>query len=175
MYEDKALGRIDGAVFDQMAGGYQQERTDLRDKTDTLRAELEAWSADGVRADRFIEIVRRYTNFEELTPAMLNEYIDKVVVHEGVWSEGNTGEGGRPRGSRTQRVDVYLKYVGKFDVPDTRSAEEIEAGRVAEEKLEARRAYHREKTRKYKERKIAATEGAGAFPSGGITVGAVKW
>lgn len=156
LYEDKALGKIDGEIFDQMVEGYQQERIDLRAKTETLQAELGEWNADSVRADKFIEIVRRYTSFEELTPAMLNEYIDKVIVHECDWSEGNTGEGGRPRGSRTQRVDVYLKYIGRFDVPDTRTAEEIKADRIAEEKLEARRAYHRKKTRQWKERKIAA-------------------
>ncbi len=156
LYEDKALGKIDGAMFDEMSAGYLEEKAGLRAKINTLQSELDVWSADSVRADKFIEIVRRYTSFEELTPAMLNEYIDKVVVHEGQWSEGNTGEGGRPRGSRTQQVDVYLKYIGKFDVPELRSAEEIEAERIAEEKREAKRAYHREKTRQWKERKDAA-------------------
>ncbi len=156
LFEDKALGKIDGAMFDEMAAGYLEEKAGLRVKTDTLQSELAEWSADSVRADKFIEIVRRYTSFEELTPAMLNEYIDKIVVHEGKWSEPGTGEGGRPRGSRTQQVDVYLKYIGKFDVPNMRSAEEIEAERIAEEKLEARRAYYREKTRQRKVRKAAA-------------------
>ncbi len=160
LYEDKALGKIDGAMFDEMSAGYLEEKAGLRTKADTLQNELAEWSADSVRADKFIEIVRRYTGFEELTPAMLNEYIDRVMVHEGVWSEGNTGEGGRPRGSRTQQVDVYLKYIGKFDVPELRSAEEIEAERIAEEKLERKRAYRRKKAREYKDRKIAAAKAA---------------
>jgi len=58
-------------------------------------------------------------------------------------------------GSRSQQVDVYLKYIGKFDVPDMRTAEEIEAERIAEEKLEARRAYSRNKTREHLKRKQA--------------------
>lgn len=139
-----------------MAEGYQQERIDLRAKTDALQAELDEFNIDSVRADKFVELVRRYTRFEVLTNAMINEFVDRVIVHEGEWSEGNTGEGGRPRGSRTQRVDVYLKYIGSFDVPDTRTQEQIEADRIAEERLEARRAYHREKTRQWKERKLAA-------------------
>ena len=73
--------------------------------------------------------------------------MDKVIVYEGVWSEGNR------RGSRRQQVDVYLKYIGNFDAPDMRTPEQVEADRIAEEKLEANRAYHREKTRKYNERK----------------------
>jgi hypothetical protein len=86
---------------------------------------------------------------------MLNEYIEKVVVHEGVWSDGFTGVDGRPRGSRTQQVDVYLKYIGTFNVPDMRTPEEVEAERIAVEKLEAKREYHRKKTREYLDRKRA--------------------
>ncbi len=71
-------------------------------------------------------------NVAQLAPAMPNEYIDRVMVHKGVWPEGNTGEGGRPRGSRTKQVDVYLKYIGKFDCPDMRTDEEKEAERIAE-------------------------------------------
>ena len=155
LYEDKALGKISEEMFSEMTGGYERERNELREKTDALQAELGAFTADSMRADKFIELVRRYTSFEELTPAMLNEFIDKVVVHEGKWSEG-VGENGRPRGSRTQRVDVFLKYIGGFDVPDMRSPEQIEADRIAEEKIEKRRAYHREKTRRWAERKRAA-------------------
>jgi hypothetical protein len=101
----------------------------------------------------FLALIRKYTRFEELTNAMLNEFVDKIVVHECVWSEGRHPVNNRPMGSRSQQVDVYLKHIGKFDIPDTRTAEEIEAERIAEEKLEAKRAYHREKTRAYNERK----------------------
>lgn len=160
LYEDKALGKIDETIFTSMTEGYGQERLDLRAKTDALQAELDAFDADSVRADKFTEIVRRYTSFEELTTPMLNALVDKVIVHECNWSEGNTGEGGRPRGARTQRVDVYLKYIGSFDVPDMRTPEQMEADRIAEEKLAARRAYHREKTRLWQERKNAAAKAA---------------
>jgi len=153
LYEDKALGKIEQDVFDQMSEGYQQERVELREKVETLQAELDAFNDDSTRADKFVEIVRRYTSFEELTTPMLYEFVDKVIVYEGEWSDGNTGEGNRPRGSRTQRVDVYLKYIGSFDAPDMRTPEQIEVDRIAEEKLEANRAYHREKTRQWAERK----------------------
>ena len=156
LYEDKALGRIDAERFDEMSGGYDAERAELKAKIAEMQTELDAFSADNENTDKFLQLVRRYTNFEELTPAVLNEFIDKVIVHEGEWSEGNTGERGRPRGARSQRVDVYLKYIGCFDVPDTRTPEQIEADRIAYKKLEANRAYHREKTRKFNEKKRAA-------------------
>ncbi len=88
LYEDKALGKIDEAMFAQMSDGYADERAALREKTDALKAELEAWQEDNIKADKFVEIVRRCTGFDELTPALLNEFVDKVIVHEGVWSEG---------------------------------------------------------------------------------------
>ena len=89
---------------------------------------------------------------------MLNECVDKVIVHEGEWSDGYTGKNGRPRGSRTQQVDVYLKYIGKFDVPDSRSAEEIEAETTAWEKAEQQRKGNRERMREYIAEKRAAEE-----------------
>lgn len=173
LYEDKALGKIDEGIFTQMTEGYGQERLDLRAKTDALQAELDAFDADSVRADKFAEIVRRYTSFEELTTPMLNELVDKVMIHECNWSEGNTGKGGRSRGARTQRVDVYLKYIGSFDVPDMRTPEQMEADRVAEEKLAARRAYHREKTRLWQERKTAAAKATERVATEEVTVDSV--
>ncbi len=91
LFEDKALGKIEEEVFDEMAEGYQREREELKDKNAALQSELDEFNADSVKADKFIELVRKYTSFEELTPAMLNELVDKVVVHEGEWSEGRRG------------------------------------------------------------------------------------
>jgi len=68
-------------------------------------------------------------------------------VHEGIWSEQTETH----RGSRRQKVDVYLKYIGMFDVPDTRTPEEIETERVAEEKAEE----HRRRNREYMRRRAA--------------------
>ena len=90
------------------------------------------------------QLVRRYTRFEELTNAMINEFIERVEIHEGVWSES----GGQYKGTRRQEVDIYLKYVGKFIAPDMRSQEEIEAERIAEEKAERERTRRRENARK---------------------------
>jgi DNA invertase Pin-like site-specific DNA recombinase len=155
LYEDKALGRIEQEQFDEMSSSYNSERSELKTKIADMQAELDEYAAENSNVDRFVELVRRFTNFEELTAAMINEFIEKIIVHECEWSDGHTGENGRPRGRRTQQVDVYLKYIGKFDVPDLRTPEQIEADRIAEEKRELNRAYHRKKTREHLERKKA--------------------
>jgi hypothetical protein len=87
---------------------------------------------------------------------MMYEFVDKVLVHEAVWSEAT--EANRRMGTRTQQVDVHLKYIGNFIAPDTRTAEEIEAERIEEEKLEARRKRQREYARRKAAEKRAAQE-----------------
>jgi hypothetical protein len=146
LYEDKALGKIDEAIFTQMSGKYKAEREELAKNNDELQAELNAFNADNVRADKFVELVRKYTRFEELNTPMINEFIERVEIHEGEWSEYDEESG--YRGSRSQTVDVYLKYIGRFELPDTRTPEELEAERKAEAQKVKRREYNRRWMRK---------------------------
>jgi DNA invertase Pin-like site-specific DNA recombinase len=152
LYEDKALGKIPEERYDDMSTGYIREQEDLKQHTAAFQSELDAFNADSVRAESFIEVVRRYTNFETLTPSMINELIDRVIIYEGEWSVDEDGG----KGSRTQKVDVYLNYIGSFNVPNTRTEEEIEAERIAEEQLQMRRKRNRGYARKAKEKRLAA-------------------
>ena len=104
--------------------------------------ELQGMDAKKVDADYFMELVQKYTSFEELTPAMLNEFVDKVMVHKAVGKGAN----------RVQDIDIYLNYIGRFVVP------EVEVKMTEEEKLaEAKRLEKLEKkrasNRKYMARK----------------------
>jgi hypothetical protein len=73
---------MDGEMFNQMVGGYEKERAELREQTATLQAEIDAFNEDSGKADNFIALVRRYTRFEELTVPMMNEFIEKIIIHE---------------------------------------------------------------------------------------------
>ncbi|HZK38786.1 MAG TPA: recombinase family protein [Clostridia bacterium] len=140
-YEDFAAGRLAEKRFEQLSQGYESEQAQLETQTDKLKAELAQFEADTFRADKFVELAKRYTDFSELTPAMLYEFVEKVIVHEGDKSSG----------SRVQRVDIYLNYIGQFDVPG-------ESESIIEEdpKKEKERAYQREyKRRKRAEKKAA--------------------
>jgi ribonucleotide reductase beta subunit family protein with ferritin-like domain len=86
---------------------------------------------------------------------MIYEFVDKIIIHESVWTEQTETE--RRKGTRTQKVEVYLKYIGNFNVPDTRPPEEIEAERIAEEKLQRKRQQKRDSERRRRERKRAET------------------
>jgi len=107
LFEQNATGKITEGRFEILLAGYEKEQAELADASAKLQFELDSFDADSVRADRFIEIVKRYTDFSELTTPMIHEFIDKVIIHEG----------DRSSGERVQKVDVYLNFIGKFDVP----------------------------------------------------------
>jgi len=143
-YEDFAAGRLNEKRFEQLSVGYESEQAELENLTAELRIELDAFNTDSVRGDKFMELTRRYTDFTELTPAMLHEFIEKVIVHEADKSSG----------VREQQVDIYLNYIGQFDVPCWFEIEEEPAAPLTPD--EEKRAKWREYARKSREKKVAA-------------------
>jgi len=104
VYEDNATGRLSDKRFDTLSAEYEKEQVELETQNAGLRLELDARNDDCAKADRFIRIVRRFTEFNELTPKLIHEFIEKVAIHEG---EKNGGK-------RIQQVDIFLKFIGKF-------------------------------------------------------------
>lgn len=145
IYEDNASGKISDKRFELLSAGYEQEQTDLEESIQNLQAELDSFNADSVRADKFIEVVKRYTDFSELTPLMLHEFVEKIMVHEA----------DKVDGKRIQKVDVYLNFIGKFEVPVDKP--EATPDELAEaEKLRQKRERHREAQRRYYAKQQAA-------------------
>jgi hypothetical protein len=110
IYEDKVAGTLTEKRFAVLSKQYEDEQERLEARIAESEKELAQFEVDTNRADKFISLVRKYTSFEELTPAMLREYVDKIVVFEAE----------RPRGQRNQRVDIYLTYIGQFTPPGCR-------------------------------------------------------
>lgn len=136
IYEDNVAGRLTDKRFEILSAEYEDEQAALEQSIESLQAELDSFNADGVRADRFIEIVKRYTDFSELTAPMINEFIEKIIVHEA----------DRSSGEREQQVDVYLNFIGRFEVP---SPEPVPEEMAEEEQARAKRTRHREAQRRY--------------------------
>lgn len=128
LYESFATGKIPEKHFDRLLSGYDNEQTALEAEIQELQTGLDRYGADSVRADRFLELVRRYTDFSELTTPMLNEFIEKVVVHE---ADKSTGD-------RVQKVDIYLNFIGAFTVPKMEAALSAEQEAREQRKLQAR-------------------------------------
>ncbi|XID93760.1 DUF4368 domain-containing protein [Paenibacillaceae bacterium WGS1546] len=108
LYEDNLSGKLSDKRFEKLSGDYEREQEELEQTTERIQNEIDSLEKQTVNADRFLDLVDRYTDFEELTTPMLNEFVEKVVVHE------------RVKGSRyttTQKVDVYFNFVGLVDLP----------------------------------------------------------
>jgi len=78
-----------------------------------LQTALEQFDSDSLRADKFLELAKRYKNFDELTAPMLHEFVDKIIVHEA----------DRSSGKREQQVEIHLNYIGQFLLPCEAEAE----------------------------------------------------
>lgn len=139
-YEDNATRKLSDERFAQLSGAYESEQAELKAQNAMLQAEVDSFDADSVKADRFIELLEKYTDFTELTAPMINELVDRIVVHEADKSSGK----------RIQRVDIHLSFIGAFDIPVPEpTAEELEA----ERKLDELRAKRREYNRRYHAKK----------------------
>jgi hypothetical protein len=145
IYEDYVGGKLTGKRFEVLSQEYEQEQSELEISISLLQSELDGYAADGEKADRFIAIVKRHTDFTELTPQMIAEYIDRIVVHEADWTSGE----------RHQEVEIHLNFIGKFDVP---CAEPTQEEIAAEEEARQKRASHREAQRRYVERQKQAEQ-----------------
>ena len=87
LYEGNATGKIPDKHFTRLLNEYDEEQNWLETSIAEWQRQIESWNADRLKTDQFIQLVKRYTDFSELTTPMLNEFIEKVIVHEG--------EGGR--------------------------------------------------------------------------------
>ncbi len=134
LYENFTLGRLPERQFNRLMADYDKEQTELEQKLQELEAAKKEQTNKESDIDRFIQLVQKYQDFEELSTPMLYDFIEKVIVHEP--------EGGRTK-DRSQQVDIYFNFIGNFVAPIT--DEEIQAIKEAE-RLELE-----EKDRKAKE------------------------
>jgi len=139
IYEDYANGKLNENRYDVLYIEYELEQKELINSIATLQAELDSFNTDSNRAEQFVNLVKKYTDFTELTPTMIGEFLEKIVVYEADKSSGE----------REQGVDIHLNFIGKFDLPMPEpTPEEI----AAEEKARHKRAKEREYTRRFLER-----------------------
>ena len=112
LYEDSVSGRITDERFAELSADYEREQTELKERIAARQAELDKAQENAANAGKFLAVVRKYTSFEELTPTLLREFVEKIVVHEAVALDG------KKRGKqRTQAVEIYYSFVGKLELP----------------------------------------------------------
>ena len=109
LYEDSVSGRITDERFMELSADYEQEQAALKTRVAELQAEMGKSKEAAVNVEKFMAVVRKYTSFEELTPTLLREFVEKIVVHE-CWKD--------EQGTRHQDIEIYYSFVGKVDLPD---------------------------------------------------------
>ena len=129
IYEDNILGKLSDSRYATLDAQYEKEQSELTAEISVLEKAIKSYEKHEKDADRFIALIDKYENFDKLTIAMLNEFIEKILVHE------------RDRkGSiqTTQEVEIYFNFVGRFVPPAFGEAEltpeELEEIRKREER-----------------------------------------
>ena len=87
LYEDSVTGRISDERFTELSADYEAEQRELKERAAAIQAELSKAQEATVNAEKFMNVVRRHTSFEELTPTLLREFVEKIVVHESIDSD----------------------------------------------------------------------------------------
>lgn len=151
LYEDNALGTIPQDRYEQMSQKYSEEYYSLKAELEQLREQLSAYENAGGRAQKFLKLTERHAAFTELTPAILNEFISRIEVHERDQKRAIYA---------IQHISIYFNYIGKFENEVTQLAEPTEQEirqmreEIEEAKKEKSRAYHRQYSREYRARKL---------------------
>ena len=138
LYESYAVGKISEEKFDMLSGGYEREQKELKISIEEAEKALADFEKDTVNIDSFLVLAKKYTDFTELTTPMLNEFVEKILVHA---PDRSTGE-------RTQEVEIYLNFIGNIEVPAPEpTPEEIEQMKIDQ--------YWKEKYRKFRDYELA--------------------
>ncbi len=149
LYESYAFGMIPEEQFTRMMADYTQELSEVKAQITQDEQALATYREDADRADQFLDVVHRFTDFTELTGDMLNAYVERIYVH------------GRDRASGYchQRIDIHFRFIGQFPVPVPEpTPEEL----VAAEKHRQRLLKQKEYRERYKAKKAAAATKAAA-------------
>lgn len=116
LYESFAVGRISEERFDILIKEYEAEQKTLQTSVSEAENQLASFEKDTANVEQFLELAKKYTDFTELTTVMINEFIEKIVVHAPEKVDGD----------RVQEVEIYLNFIGRFELPPPElTAEEI--------------------------------------------------
>ena len=100
LYEDNVSGKVSDERFEQMSASYDNEQKQLKQTVSELTAYIEQTEQKTADISSFIHLVRKYIYVEELTPEIMHELIDKIVVHAPDKSSGH----------RQQKVEIHFRF-----------------------------------------------------------------
>ena len=126
LYEGNASGKIPDRQFEKLMPQYDSEQQELEERVKEIEVSIHEIQQESENGQQFVRLVQKYRDLTEIDQTALNEFIDKVVVHEAT--------GGRTA-DRSQQIDIYFNFIGQFMVEDTEEEllmQEQEAQRLAD-------------------------------------------
>ena len=134
IYEDMILEKIPSNRYEILNSQYETEQIALSKEIKDLEFAISRYEKETDKAKKFISLISRYENFDELTTTMINEFVEKIIVHE---------RNRKGRQTSKQKIEIYFNFIGNYEPPKEELTEEEEEERL---KIE-------EEERKIKERK----------------------
>ena len=104
LYEDNITGKLTDERFHKLSLDYEEEQKNLNSQVAFIREEIMTAESKSADVSRFLSIVKQYTEIPELTPRILHEFVDKIVIHSATDPYSRT--------NRRQEVDIYYKGIG---------------------------------------------------------------
>lgn len=112
LYEDNVMKKVSDERFEKLSSKYEVEQAGLKEAVNLLEQELAELEHKSANVDRFMSVVKRYTEIETLTPAIIHEFIDKIIIHEPE----------SKRKYRQQKVEIVYNNVGMIGYPPSLEA-----------------------------------------------------
>jgi DNA invertase Pin-like site-specific DNA recombinase len=124
VYEDNVLGKLPDRRYEMLSKEYEAEQEQLEISIGEMKDQLAGYEEDTDRTEEFLALVHKYTDITELTPTIINEFVDRVLIHKAEKVDGE----------RVMEIEVYLNFIGKVEIP----AEELSEEELAELKEKRR-------------------------------------
>ena len=108
IYEDNALGKLSDARYRALDAQYAKEQDALEIEIAELEKAVTGYEQSQKSAEKFIALIDKYENFDTLTNTMLNEFVEKILVHE------RSRKGSQ---DTTQEIEIYFNFLGRYIPP----------------------------------------------------------
>ncbi|WP_308689500.1 recombinase family protein [uncultured Streptococcus sp.] len=131
IYEDMILNKIPNSRYEILNNQYETEQITLSKEIKDLEQQVSRYEKETDRARKFISLISRYENFDELTTTMINEFVEKIIVHERDRKGSQTSK---------QKIEIYFNFIGNYELPQAELSEEKKQKLEEEErKIEERK------------------------------------
>ena len=131
IYEDMILNKIPNSRYEILNNQYETEQITLSKEIKDLEQQVSRYEKETDRARKFISLISRYENFDELTTTMINEFVEKIIVHERDRKGSQTSK---------QKIEIYFNFIGNYELPQAELSEEKKQKLEKEErKIEERK------------------------------------